>query len=182
MPTKKKKAGKKRTTKKRSSTFFYTLVGLFILSVSVFYGVRHTQSTQEVAGVTAPLPTPTPNPCIGLGDINIDGTITAVDSLLAQKISLNLPKSTGVNYTFQEKRRADVNRNGTVNAQDIVLIQRKIAGLDLFFPGCAPTIAPTRRLPSPTTTTYRTPTPTRFLYPTLTPTKGIPFPTITKSR
>lgn len=162
---------KKRPSKKRSSTFFYTLVGLFALSIATYFGVQHSQNpTQAVAGITAPTPTSALSTCVGLGDINNDGKINGTDVALTQRISVGLPKSTGENYTAEEKRRADVNRNGVVSGQDIILIQRKSVGLDAFFLNCAPTSTPTP--------TLRYATPTKKLLPT--PTKGGPTPTAFK--
>lgn len=182
MPTKKKKVTRKKI-QKRSSAFFYTLVGLFALSVATFLGVNHSQSlTQAVAGISAPTPTPTPSlsSCIGLGDINMDGKINAADVVLAQRIAVNLPKTKGSNYSTEEKRRADVNRDGKVNAQDIVLIQRKITGLIAFFPSCGLTPTPTASYATPTKSQY--PTPTRiFLSPTPTP-KPVVYITPTPTR
>lgn len=62
-------------------------------------------------------------PASGLGDIDGDGWVTNADLDLAEQCVAN-PTS----FTAEELRRADVNKDGNLNALDITLIELYMLG------------------------------------------------------
>ena len=54
-----------------------------------------------------------------MGDVNMDGRVTALDSLLIQRYTVNLTK-----FDEIQKFVADVNQDGKITAKDSLLVLR----------------------------------------------------------
>lgn len=100
----------KKTAMKIISTLL-CLISIFSLSFSVANASSATDETQ----------------LNNLGDVNIDGSVTAADARLALRSSANLEKLDKI-QTFL----ADVNKDGKVTAADARQILRVSAKLDVF--------------------------------------------------
>lgn len=70
-------------------------------------------------------------PCDGIGDPDMDGYVTDADIALLEQFIMGT-----ITPTAEEFRRADVNGDGLLNALDMTLMERYIAGLDDTFPAC----------------------------------------------
>ena len=80
--------------------------------------------------------TVTGNPviCDSYGDLNDDGYVTSEDVTLISKCILELPECTS-----EQRLRADVNNDRTVDMGDVVTIGNYIAGVINTFPACSKT-------------------------------------------
>ena len=112
-------------------------------------------SPPSATPTNTPVPTATPNP--SLGDVTLDGDITAHDAaaVLRHAVQINLLTEAGL-------KNADVNMDGKVNAADAAVILRYVVKLDTIPPKTpGPTAVPTATpTPSPTPTPTPTPIPT----------------------
>ncbi len=75
-----------------------------------------------------------PAPCGQYGDVDGNGQVDVVDSLLISKYLGNL--STPIVFTDAVKKRADVNGNLQVDSADQLLILRFASGISFTFPVC----------------------------------------------
>ena len=73
-----------------------------------------------------------PSPCGQYGDVNLDGAVSQADANLVLEYVVG--KQTP---TDEQKRRADVDGNGIVQANDGAAILRYLNGVDATFPVCS---------------------------------------------
>lgn len=104
-----------------------TVVAVFADSTGVFTKEAESVSADDVTNEPSSAEEPSSEPVqtVKLGDVNLDGKITAADARLALRHSAQLQVLTGVQFI-----NADVIVDGTVKANDARLILRVSAQLD----------------------------------------------------
>ncbi|HAE36538.1 MAG: hypothetical protein UR85_C0007G0051 [Candidatus Nomurabacteria bacterium GW2011_GWF2_35_66] len=111
--------------------------------ISVYSGYISDQSNNYFSIVSAPVPL-VKSPCSPYGDIDSDGYLTEKDTnLMMQKIG-------GITYfTYDQNKRADVNKDGIVSSMDITWIKNVISGASSSFPVCTSNTTPSITITSP---------------------------------
>ena len=94
----------------------------------VFYNQYYDPSTNNCAYVrniscSAAYEEP-PEPAIGSGDVNGDGSVDISDALLAMRCAMGI-----ITLTTEQYAEADVNGDGSVDISDALIIMRKAMGL-----------------------------------------------------
>lgn len=86
------------------------------------------------------------SPCNNLGDVDSNGEVSTLDALHTKRIiqSLNYP-ITSQPYNTEQRRRADVNGDGSITETDAQDILKYVARLITTFTGCDQSISNLRR-------------------------------------
>lgn len=104
------------------------IIFLLIALPVLLYLSQHTQIWRPKANTSSK-----PSPCGNLGDVNLDGQISAADTNL---IGIYLTEMQTL--TAEQQSRADTDGNSQVQEADVALIDRYISGHITTFPACPP--------------------------------------------
>jgi hypothetical protein len=113
-----------------TKTFTLAILILAILAITAASGGVFTPT-----GVSAEEVVVDPNPKLpscGNGDVNNDGFVTQLDTILTMEASINL-----VQLTEQQITRANVDGNGIIDIFDVIALMQFVNGATNTFPVCS---------------------------------------------